>query len=64
MKGISGTLAEQGSGIRRALVSGEITPDHGVKLLQALQSLASADAASELEKRIAALESAVLQKSS
>jgi hypothetical protein len=62
MSGIGGTLSEQGSGILRALVRGEIGPDHGVKMLQALQSLASVEAASELEKRIEA--AAVLNKTS
>jgi hypothetical protein len=60
MSGIEGTLSEQGAGILRALVSGEITPEHGVKMLHALQSLAAVESASEIEARISALEAAVL----
>jgi hypothetical protein len=62
MGGIEGTLTEQGTEILRALEAGEITPDHGVKLLQGLQALTAVKSASELECRIEALETAVLKK--
>jgi hypothetical protein len=43
--------------IRRTaqVMAGEITPDDGVRMLQALQSLAAVESASEIEKRISAL---------
>jgi hypothetical protein len=63
MSGIEGTLSEQGSGILRALMAGEITPDDGVRMLKALQSLAAVESASEIEKRISALEATVLNTS-
>jgi methylmalonyl-CoA mutase cobalamin-binding subunit len=62
MSGIEGTLAEQGAGVLRALVLGGITPDHGIRMLQVMQALASVEATTELEERIAKLEEKVEEK--
>ncbi|WP_042288715.1 DUF5681 domain-containing protein [Paraburkholderia mimosarum] len=53
---LTGSLAEQGDAVMRALAGGRITPDQANAVMQVLAAQARIVEADELEKRIAALE--------
>jgi hypothetical protein len=58
MEPFSGGLADQGRTILEGISSGTLTPDQAATLLQALSSQARIVEVDELERRIAALETA------
>ena len=59
LRGLKGTLTEQGEAIIQAVASSHVTPEQGAKLLQALAAQAKIEEADRLEKRIGELEKAV-----
>jgi hypothetical protein len=60
---LTGTLAEMGELVINAMAEQRLTPDEGATILQALQSQVRIVEAVEIEKRIAALESAANKSS-
>lgn len=57
-----GTLVEKGEAVVRAISSGEVPPDVGMDLLNALGAVARLTETTELEVRLAALEAKLLEK--
>jgi hypothetical protein len=56
IEGMRGALAAQGEAILAAIADGRLTPEQGATLLQALSSQARLVEATELERRIGALD--------
>ncbi len=59
LRGLKGTLTEQGAAVIQAVASSQVTPEQAAKLLQALAAQAKIEEADRLEKRICELEKAV-----
>ena len=59
LRGLKGTLTEQGAAVIQAVASSQVTPEQAATLLQALAAQAKIEEADKLEKRISELEKAV-----
>ncbi len=59
LRGLKGTLTEQGEAVVQAMAASQVTPEQAAKLLQALAAQAKIEEADKLERRICELEKAV-----